>query len=390
MSPPPFSSRTRWAAHPNRWAALRAERERAGGRLIDLTESNPTRAGIEYPAQAVLDALGDARSLRYDPCPLGLPAGRQGVAWWYAARGRPISPDRIILTASTSEAYGFLFKLLADPGDDVLIPRPGYPLFEFLAPLESVVPRPYPLDADDGWSIDARMIEAAASDRTRAVVLVNPNNPIGTFLKRTEWTRLQQACARRGWAVISDEVFSEYAYDEDPARVPCAAAEASVLAFSLGGISKSAGLPQLKLGWIAVGGPEADAREAIGRMEIIADAYLSVSTPVQWGAERLLAAGRAVRDRIRERARTNRQLLAGTTCRPLPAEGGWHAVVQVPASRTGEEWALRLLDQDGVLVHPGYFYDFPREAYLVVSLLPPPESFREGVGRIAERVGAEA
>jgi len=358
--------------------------------VIDLTESNPTRVGLAYPEEEILESLADRRSLTYEPHPFGLAAAREAVA---REMNGAVDPDRIVLTASTSEAYAFLFKLLGDPGDVVCVPRPGYPLFEYLGGLDALEPRAYPLDPDDGWSIDVEQLVAESPPRTRAVILVNPNNPTGSFLKTDEWHRLQPVCRERGWAVISDEVFAGYAWGEDPRRVPCAAAGAEALTFSLGGLSKSVGLPQLKLGWIAVGGPEDDARAALQRLELIADAYLSVGTPVQWALERLLEVGATVRAQIRGRVAQNLERLAaradGTPIHLLPSEGGWYAIVQLPAVLSEEEWAVRLLAQDGVAVHPGYFYEFPKEAFLVLSLLPPPDAFGEAADRLAARVESE-
>lgn len=388
-----FSRRSRFPRAPNRWAALREELRRAGRPLLDLTISNPTAVGIPYPEEELREALAPPEVARYEPEPFGPAAAREAVAARYAAAGTPVDPSRIILTASTSESYGFLFKLLADPGDAVLIPVPGYPLFDYLGRLESVAAVPYPLDPDDGWSLHPGRLEEAAPERARAVVLVNPGNPTGRFLHRDEHAGLIAACHDRGWAIVSDEVFGDYARAPDPERVPCAAAGAGVLTFSLGGLSKAAGLPQVKLGWIAVGGPDPEAAEAMERLETVADSYLSASVTALRGTPRLLAVGDVVRPRIRARVEANHRALeaavAGSPCALEPSEGGWYGVLRVPATRTGEAWALRILEADGVLVHPGYFYDFPREAWLVVSLLPPPQPFRDGVERLVRRVIAE-
>jgi aspartate/methionine/tyrosine aminotransferase len=367
---------------------------RAGRRLLDLTTSNPTAVGIPYPERELREALSPPEVDRYEPEPFGTVAAREAVAARYAAAGTPVDPSRIVLTASTSESYGFLFKLLADPGDAVMVPVPGYPLFDYLGRLESVATVPYPLDPDDGWSLHPARLEEAAPERARAVVLVNPGNPTGRFLHRGEHAGLVNACRERGWAIVSDEVFGDYARSTDPDRVACAAVEARVLTFSLGGLSKGAGLPQVKLGWIVVGGPGRDVAEAMERLETIADAYLSASVTALRGLPRLLAVGDVVRPHIRARVEANHRALeeavAGSPCALEASEGGWYGVLRVPATRTGEAWAVRILEADGVLVHPGYFYDFPREAWLVVSLLPPPEPFREAVARLVRRVLAEA
>jgi hypothetical protein len=388
-----FSARSEFPTAPNRWSSRRDEARARGERLLDLTESNPTAVGLDYPAAAILEALADPRALRYEPDPRGLPAAREAIAARLAAAGTPVDASRIVLAASTSEAYSLLFRLLCDPGDSVLVPAPGYPLFDMLARLDSIWPARYPLDADDGWSLDAEAPERSAPAGTRAAVVVSPNNPTGRFLHRGERAALEDACRRRRWAVIADEVFADYGAGEDADRVLCAASSASVLTFSLGGLSKSAGLPQVKLAWIAIGGPDEAAAAALGRLEVAADAYLSVSSQVQWALPRLLEAGDEVRPRIRERVERNRaalgSALAGTPARLLPAEGGWYGVVQLPATRTGEEWALRLLERHRVLVHPGYFYDFPGEAYVIASLLPPADIFDEAAGRLAARAAAD-
>jgi aspartate/methionine/tyrosine aminotransferase len=371
---------------PNRIARAVEERRRTGARgILDLTESNPTLAGIEYPAD-ILRAFQDPRLLVYEPAPAGSLEARQAVAGHYAARGQPVGPERILLTASTSEAYAYLFKLLADPGDCVLVPRPSYPLFEFLADMESIEVRQYPLVYHGGWSIDLEALAAAVSDRTRAVVVVNPNNPTGSYVKPTELAAITRLCADRGMAILSDEVFSDYALAPDPERVDSLTGVEECLTFSMSGLSKIAGLPQMKLGWIVAGGPAGLRAAALERLEWIADTYLSVGTPVQCAAARLLAAGEEVQRRIRERTAANlcqaREALAGSVANILAVEGGWYITVRAPRIRSEEEWVLELLAREDVLVQPGFFYDFESEAHLVVSLLTAPEVFREGVARL--------
>lgn len=382
-----FSSRLRWDLRPNRLAVLLEARRRAGAAILDLTESNPTRAGLPYPAAEILEPLAGPRALVYDPAPAGGAAAREAVCAYYAARGHAVAPDRVLLTASTSEAYAYLFKLLAGPGDEVLVPRPSYPLFEFLAALESVRVAAYPLVYHGAWSIDLHALEQAVTARTRAIVLVNPNNPTGSFVKREELAALLRIARERGCALISDEVFADYAFAPDPRRVATLAGVTEALAFSMSGLSKVAGLPQMKLGWIVASGPEEPRREAMAGLELIADTYLSVGTPVQEAAPALLRAGAAVRQAIAERTRGNLDFFRAAVAREpafgiLAAEGGWYAILQVPRTRTEEEWALDLLAARDVLVQPGFFYDFESEAFLVVSLLTPPEVFREGVNRI--------
>ena len=383
-----FSTRVPADLAPNRLTvAERAIRAR-GGRLIDLTETNPTRVGLPYPQNA-LAALATPAALNYDPQPFGLRSAREAVAETILAAGRHVDPARVILTASTSEAYSFLFKLLCEPGDQVLVPVPSYPLFEHLTRLELVEVRPYPLEYHGTWSIDIHLVEAAATSRTRAVLVVSPNNPTGSMLTAPDLSRLASFCASRGLALVGDEVFCDYALDPRPdvARV---LDQEEALTFSLGGLSKSAGLPQMKLGWMVAGGPLPLVDAALARLEIICDAFLSVSTPVQHAARTMLAHGGAIRRLIIERVRRNLDALQSLTavrpaCSVFRVEGGWSAVVRVPATRSEESLVLDLLEQDGVLVHPGYFFDFPHEAFVVVSLLPDPESFRDGAGRLLAR-----
>ena len=361
---------------------------RALGRpYIDLTEANPTTAAFEYPPD-LLAPLADARGLVYVPEPLGALHARAAVAREYRRRGVAVAADRIVLTASTSEAYSLLFKTLCEPGDEILVPRPSYPLFEHLTALDAVVARPYDLDFHGVWALDGASLERAASPRTRAVLTVSPNNPTGSFVKPDELDRMADLCARRGAAIISDEVFADYELSEGAASAAGQVlARDDVLVFSLGGLSKSVGLPQLKLGWIAVAGPDGLVGEALARLELICDTYLSVSTPVQAAAPELLRRGGRVREQIASRITANFRWLrerAGATpsCRVLDAEGGWYGVIQVPSFTSEEELVLELLDARGVLAHPGYFFDFPRESYLVITLLAPASSFAEGADRI--------
>ncbi|MGP8245593.1 MAG: pyridoxal phosphate-dependent aminotransferase [Bryobacteraceae bacterium] len=384
-----FSTRLEWAPVPNRLTRLLMEKRRAGEAILDLTESNPTRAGFDYPA-AIAESFGGNEILRYEPDPRGSSAARHAVSRYYAARGLSADPAQILLTASTSEAYAYLFKLLCNPGDEVLAPRPSYPLFEFLAKIEAVSIRQYPLTYHGRWGIDLGTLEQDLNDRTRAIVVVNPNNPTGSFLKRSELEVLERLCGARGLALISDEVFSDYAFAPDAERVTMAAAVKHCLAFSLSGLSKVAGLPQMKLGWIVAGGPDAVRRRALEGLEWIADTYLSVSTPVQCAAAELLRLGKEVASQIL--ARTARNLASARTCLEgsaggvLAVEGGWYIVIRVPVTRTEEEWALELLGGDNVLLQPGFFYDFESEAFLVASLLTNPVEFDEGLRRLRRRL----
>jgi len=386
-----FSSRLHWDLRPNRMAQALAAMRRQRSEIVDLTESNPTHAGVSYPEDVILGAFQDKRALAYEPVPAGMRAARETVAGYYAARGLIVDPACVFLTASTSESYGWLFKMLADSGDEVLVPRPSYPLFEFLAQLELVRVIQYPLVYHNGWSIDLDALTQAVTGRTRAIVLVNPNNPTGSFVKNGELQRLVELCEERGLALISDEVFTDYRFGPDPERVPSLTGIDEVLTFCLSGLSKVAGLPQMKLGWIIIGGPPALRSEAIERLELVADTYLSVGTPVQHALPRLLEAGESVRQQITARVSGNLAFLReriddASAARVLQVEGGWYATVRVPRTKTEEQWCLDLLQQDRVLVQPGFFYDFESEAYLVLSLLTAPEAFREGIRRLIARL----
>jgi hypothetical protein len=391
-----FSKRTPSNLTPNRLTAalqaMKADPSAVGRRpFIDLTESNPTRANFMYPSD-LLEPLGRARGLAYAPRPFGAIEARRAVAHEYARRGLGVAPERIVLTASTSDAYGLLFKLLADAGDEVLVPRPSYPLFDHLARLDVVTPRPYDLDYHGAWTIDFISVERAVTDRTRAILVVSPNNPTGSFLRPDELDRLAVLCHHHGLALIADEVFADYELTPGTGRAAGRAAERTdVLAFSLGGLSKSIGLPQVKLGWIAAAGPDQVVDAALERLEVICDTYLSVSTPVQLAAAELLERGATVRDQIRDRVvRNNRRLreqaAAVPACHVLASDAGWYGVVQVPSLGSEEDMVVNLLQAHGVLVHPGYFFDFPRESYLIVSLLVDEPRFADGIGRVLEHV----
>ncbi len=364
--------------------ALRAR----GVPIVDLTESNPTRAAFRYP-DGLLAALADTRGLRYDPHPLGLLSARECVSQELMRRGVGVPADRIGLTASSSEAYAWLFKLFCDPRDEVLIPRPSYPLFEHLTRLESVTAVSYSLEYHGTWRIDMDTVRRGINPRTRALLVVSPNNPTGSFLHEDDLVQLVEICASYDMAMIGDEVFADFPLDAAPARA-AVLSQREVVTCSLGGLSKSAGLPQLKLGWIAFGGPDDRLRDVLSSYEIVADAYLSVSTPVQAAAPSILRGAEHVRAQIRERTASNLSRLRGLVAEypavsVLTCEGGWSAVLQLPATRSEERFVLELLTDDHVLVHPGYFFDFAREAFAVVSLLVPPADFITGVSRLLAR-----
>jgi alanine-synthesizing transaminase len=363
-------------------------RRRSGASIADLTESNPTRVGLSYPP-ALLAPLADARAVEYDPQPLGLWSARAAVAADFRRRGIVISADRVALTSSTSEGYALLFKLLCNAGDQVLVPHPSYPLFEHLTRLECVDAVPYALEYHGAWRIDIESLRAGITDRTRAILIVSPNNPTGSILHRDDLTLLAEIALARNLPLIGDEVFADYKLDPAESATHVLAG-GDVLAFSLGGLSKSAGLPQLKLGWIGFGGPSDQVDAMLAAYEIVADTYLSVSTPVQSAAADLIESGAAIRAQIVARVRRNLESLRALAAAfpaidVLRVEGGWSAVIQVPAVQSEERLVLDLLDQDDVLVHPGYFFDFPREAFVVVSLLVEPAAFDRAIARVLAR-----
>jgi len=390
-----FSRRTDWDLSPNRIAATLSACRESGRRILDLTESNPTRCGLGPDAETLARVLASVAAGVYAPDPRGEPAARATLAAEYGSRGAAVPPDRLLLTASTSEAYSFIFRLLAEPGDNVLAPTPSYPLFEHLADINDLALVRYPLTRSLDFAIDLPALEASVSDRTRAILVVNPGNPTGTYLKRDEADALGALCRDRGIAIVCDEVFSDYPFAPDTGRVATLAGTAPALTFVLNGLSKMLALPQLKLAWVAVGGPEPAAREAVDRLELIADTFLSVNTPAQRALPDLLAMRSPVQKAILQRLEENRRLLAGLTaagsaCRLVPSEGGWSVVLEVPRTRSEEEWAIRLLETEGVLVHPGYFFNFDAEGFLVLSLLPEPGTFAEGVERLLARIESDA
>lgn len=380
LTAPVFSQRTSPDRTPNTLSSLLSRLKAEGRQILDLTPSNPTHCGIPYPENP-LAALANERGLRYHPSALGDTAARTAIAEVWREQGVILEPQQILLTSSTSEAYSFLFKLLANPGEEVLIPEPSYPLFEHLARLDAVVLKPYRLAYDGAWHIDLNSVCQAVTERTRALLVVHPNNPTGNYLKLEEFKVLTAL----GLPIISDEVFSTYPLMVDPTRVSSALTTDETVIFGLGGLSKLAGLPQLKAGWIGVQGPPRLVEEAIDRLELIADTYLSVSTPVQLALPELLARRHVTETGIRERTRMNLERLqkacADTAATVLRAEGGWYAVVRLPLL-DDYDWAVRLLDQESVLVQPGWFYDFQEEGYVIVSLLTPPEVLSEGIQRI--------
>ncbi len=392
-SSPIFSSRFHFSLATNRLSAALERKRAARETIFDLTESNPTRAGLQYDENEILAALAQTQNLLYEPDPRGLPAAREAVAQYYRARGEPVVAENIHLTASTSEAYAYLFKLLADPGAEVLVPQPAYPLLDFLTALESVRLIHYPLryDATHGWQIDLEKLAASISTKTVALVCINPNNPTGSFIKQKELRALNQLCIEHDLALICDEVFADYGVGAEEQRVPSLAGNDAALTFVLSGLSKISALPQVKLGWIHVSGPAALRHEAQERLDFIADTYLSVSTPAQHAAARLLAQRTSLQAQIQKRCAVNEHRLRAA-CRALGSievlqrEGGWYAIMRGSNAFAEEQLVLKLLEEDNVLVHPGYFFDFPGTGYLVLSLLTPENIFHTGLQRLGQRL----
>lgn len=384
-----FSRRTAIDDAPNALSEAVAGVQRDGHELLDLTVGNPTTAGLPYDARAILEAMADPRALVYAPEPLGLLSARQAVASDWSARGVPIDASRIALTASTSEAYAVLFKVLCDPGDEVLVPAPSYPLLGFLAAFESVTLTPYPLAHAGRWHVDLEALRAAVTPRTKAIVVVTPNNPTGSYLGRDEL----EAMLDLGLPIVSDEVFSTYPIAKPADRVETVAATTRGLAFALSGLSKLAALPQLKLGWIGVAGEPALAARAMQRLELVLDTFLSVATPVQLALPTILARRVVTEEAIAARTLANlatlrAALASAPSASLLGVEGGWYAIVRVPETCSDEEWALALVEEAHVHVQPGYFFDMTRGAHLVLSLLTPPAIFAEGAARLAAHVRA--
>ena len=392
-----FSHRTNWSLSPNALTLALAEARspgaaNPGGKILDLTISNPTEAGVRPDPEIVLAALANPAAMQYDPQPRGLLAARHAVCRYYREAHGVFDLDagRLVLTTSTSEAYSYVFRLLCNPGDEILVPKPSYPLFEFLADLADVTLVAYPLLYDHGWQIDFDSLRKAATARSRAVILVHPNNPTGSYVSAEETAALNVFCHDRGLALIVDEVFLDYSYDGAPR--PSFVSNADALTFTLSGVSKISALPQMKLAWVAASGPQELVAEAGARIEIIADTFLSLNAPVQLAAGVLLDQRKQIQPVLLDRVRRNLgeldlQLAGHPACARLAVEGGWYVVLRVPVRGTDEELAIRLLREAGVSVHPGHFYDFAGEGHLVLSLITDPVDFREGVARVLQVVG---
>ncbi len=382
-----FSHRTDWKLSPNRFTQAQQELRAAGREVLDLTISNPTRAELHYDPETILQALVNPEAMDYDPQPKGLRSAREAVAGYYGKQHNDIDPESIVLTTSTSEGYSYVFRLLCNGEDEILVPKPSYPLFEFLADLQDVKLVPYPLLYDHGWQIDFPSLYKAVNHRTRAVVVVHPNNPTGSFVADKERSVLNQFCREYNLALVADEVFLDYAHD-GAARATFAD-NREALTFTLSGLSKISGLPQMKLAWIVTSGAAEQVSAALARLEVIADTYLSMNAPIQLAAPVLLEQRHSVQPLVLDRVRANlseldRGLAKQKSCRRLDVEGGWYAVLRVPVTQSDEDLAIEILCKHSVLVHPGHFYDFPNDGYLIVSLITPLQDFRKGIAKVLE------
>ena len=382
-----FSRRTDWKLSPNRFTQAQRELQATGREVLDLTISNPTRAELHYDAETILQALVNPEAMDYDPQPKGLRSAREAVAGYYGKQHNDIDPESIVLTTSTSEGYSYVFRLLCNVEDEILVPKPSYPLFEFLADLQDVKLVPYPLLYDHGWQIDFPSLYKAVNHRTRAVVVVHPNNPTGSFVADKERSALNQFCREYNLALVADEVFLDYAHD-GAARATFAD-NREALTFTLSGLSKISGLPQMKLAWIVTSGADEQVSAALARLEVIADTYLSMNAPIQLAAPVLLEQRHSVQPLLLDRVRANlseldRRLAKQKSCRRLDVEGGWYAVLRVPVTQSDEDLAIEILRKHSVLVHPGHFYDFPSDGYLIVSLITPLQDFRKGIAKVLE------
>jgi alanine-synthesizing transaminase len=396
-----FADRTNWNFAPNPLSEELSRHLAEGKPLFDLSASNPTESGFHYDNDALLEALANPEALTYAPDPKGLLRARQAVSEYYAGRGDQVSPEDVVLTTSTSEAYSFVFRALCNPGEELLVPAPSYPLFGFLADISDVRLRSYPLVYDYGWQIDLHALEEAITPHTRGVIVVNPNNPTGSFVKQEETQKLNEICATHNMAVVADEVFLDFVHCEGmgpraegikPPRMRTApnkrpnshVVNTGALTFAMSGLSKISGLPQMKAAWLVTSGPETLKARALERLEVIADTYLSMNTPVQLALPVLLQQRFGIQKQLMARMRRNlaeldRQLIGKKSCVRLEIEGGWYAILRVPVTRTDDELAVELLKTKNIYVHPGHFYDFPADGHLIVSLIMGEHAFAEGI-----------
>lgn len=384
-----FSKRTNWRGEPNPWSALLDQKKAGGAQLLDLTQSNPTKAGLLGFDASFLISLSDPRSKTYEPNPQGLLSARQAVSAYYLkTRSVQIAAEDIFLTPATSDAYNYLFRLLTDPGDEILCPVPGYPLFEYLADLNDATLKKFALRQSLGkWVVDWESVNAAISKKTKVILAVHPNNPTGQYWGAEDKVKLEDLCVQNNLALIADEVFWDYAWDKQTPAIHFADQNPELLKFTLNGISKILGLPQMKLSWMTIHGPEHLRESAKERLSLIADTFLSVNTPVQQALPSWLGEAAKIQEEIVHRLVLNKELLekmipAGSA-ELCPSEGGWYATLALPAARDEEALAMTLLKEKNVVVHPGYFFDFPKGQHIVVSLLTEPDIFREGLKRIA-------
>ena len=382
-----FADRTRWNLQVNQFSQALERRRKSGERILDLTASNPTTVGLKYDESAILTGLSRRESLIYEPDPRGLRTAREAVVRYYAeaAGETELDPESVILTASTSEAYSYLFRLLCNPGDEVLVGTPSYPLFEYLAEIQDVRLVSFELVYDHGWQIDFHSLRQKLTSRTRAIMLVHPNNPTGSYVSNNERTELNAIASEHELALVVDEVFLDFPLDGR--GIQSFGTNAGALTFTLSGLSKICALPQMKLAWLIASGPEELKSEALARLELIADTYLSPSAPVQRATADFLAMRNAVQDQLMKRVKANlaelgRQLNGQQVCQRLEVEGGWYAVLRMPVTRTDEQLAVDILEQQSVVVHPGLFFDFHSDGYLVLSLITPEAIFAEGVRRV--------
>jgi alanine-synthesizing transaminase len=383
-----FSQRTNWNLATNRYTEAIEAHRRAGRELLDLTASNPTTVGLRYDGEKILAALANPAALSYEPISKGLLSARESVAGYYQGLDVAVDPEQLILTTSTSEAYTFCFRLLCEPDDEVLVPTPSYPLFEFLAELQDVKLVPYELIYDHGWQIDFHSLSQKLTPKTKAVIVVHPNNPTGSFVKPHETKQLSEICAAHQMAIIADEVFLDYSLGEKAASF---AGNETCLTLTMSGLSKISGLPQMKVAWLAVSGPSELQREALARLDVIADTYLSINAPIQHAVPALLEERRSIQQQLNARVRTNlseldQQLESHRSVTRLEVEGGWYAILRVPVTRSDEDLAIELISQHDVLVQPGHFYDSASDGYLVISLITPEETFREGLARALRHI----
>jgi alanine-synthesizing transaminase len=382
-----FSRRLEFDLRPNKLADLLSRKNRDENNVIDLILSNPTQVGFNYPFDQIREAYAASSFAVYSPDPRGTPEARAAVSRYYGERGQDVPPEDVIITASTSEAYSFLFRLLADPGDRVLVPEPGYPLFDYLLRLDGLLPVSLRMRYSQGWWYD---FDSAVFDESiKAAIIVSPSNPAGNYIRRDEWAFMIGKCAGKGIGLICDEVFYDFPHLDVEPEVDLAE-ETGALTFVLNGFSKTAGLPQVKMSWIVVRGPRELKQDALEKLELISDSYLSPSTVVQGAAAAIFKLAPGIRSQVQQRVRGNMAFLEkavrGSPIDCLQTEGGWSAIVRLPGIISGSDWALQILDLSNILTHPGSFYGMEGRSYLVLSLLPETENFREGISRLLEAV----